>query len=119
MVHAFKDFLVNISFKNSYVDASLFFFRACSQFVYILFYVDDIIIMENASAEIRRVLDLLAVKFSFKDIGELTYFFGMETHRSPDGLMLTDKVHDWSSSKDKNGIQTCCNSYVVHPVSYP
>lgn len=49
---ALKDFLVSIGFKKSYADAYLFILRTGSQFVYILVYVDDIIITGNASNKI-------------------------------------------------------------------
>lgn len=54
-----------------------------------LVYVDDIIITGTTISEMSRVTDLLAAKFYLKDLGELSYFLGMEATRNTDGLHLT------------------------------
>lgn len=87
--NALKDFLLSIGFKNSVADASLFILRSGSQFIYILVYVDDIIITGTSKVEITRVTNLLASRFSLKELGELSYFLGMEATRTPAGLHLT------------------------------
>lgn len=86
---ALKEYLVSIGFKNSLADASLFTLRSGDSFVYILIYVDDIIITGTSMTSLNQVTDLLAAKFSLKDLGELSYFLGMEAYRSPAGLHLT------------------------------
>lgn len=86
---ALKDFLVSIGFKKSLADESLFVQHLGTSFVYMLIYVDDIIITGTSMAAITRVIDLLAAKFSLKDLGELSYFLGMEATRTSDGLHLT------------------------------
>ncbi|KAG7593974.1 Ribonuclease H-like superfamily [Arabidopsis thaliana x Arabidopsis arenosa] len=86
---ALKVFLESIGFKNSLADASLFVLHTGSAFVYILVYVDDIVITGTSLQAITRVTDLLASKFSLKDLGELSYFLGMEATRTSAGLHLT------------------------------
>lgn len=78
---ALKEFLVSIGFKNSRADASLFVLQHGSVFVYILIHVDDIIITGTSTTVIKQVIDRLAAKFSLKDLGELSYFLGLEAHR--------------------------------------
>lgn len=87
--NALKEFLLSIGFKNSLADASLFILQKGSLFVYILIYVDDIIITGTSTSAIKQVTDRLAVKFSLKDLGELSYFLGLEAFRTPSGLHLT------------------------------
>lgn len=57
--------------------------------IYILIYVDTIIITWNTPSEISRVLLLLAVKLSLKDLGDLSYSLGIEAHNTSAGLQLT------------------------------
>jgi len=64
-------------------DASLFVLNMGSAFIDILVYVDDIVITGTSLQAITRVTDLLASKFSLKDLGELSYFLGMEATRTP------------------------------------
>lgn len=87
--NALKDGLLGIGFKNSLADASLFVLRTGPHFVYILVYVDDIIITGSSMAEVSRVTSLLAARFSLKNLGDLSYFLGMEASRTPAGLLLT------------------------------
>lgn len=57
--------------------------------VYILVYVDDIIITGSDTTEVTCIISLLADRFSLKDLGELSYFLGIEVHRTPASLHLT------------------------------
>ncbi|XP_019093189.1 PREDICTED: uncharacterized protein LOC109129419 [Camelina sativa] len=74
---------------NSVADASLFILRTRIAYVYILVYVDDIIITGLSLAEITRITTLFAAKFSLKQLGNLSYFLGMEATHTPAGLLLT------------------------------
>lgn len=87
--NALKDFLLNIGFKNSLANASLFVLNTGNLFVYILIYVDDIIVKGTTMSALTRVTNLLLAKFSLKDLGELSYFLGMEANRTSAGLHLT------------------------------
>ena len=86
---ALKDFLISIGFKNSLADASLFILQTGSSFIYILIYVDDIVITGSHAQELQKVTTKLAAKFSLKELGELSYFLGMEATRTEKGLHLT------------------------------
>lgn len=87
--NALKEFLVSIGFKNSRADASLFILQHGSVFVYILIYVDDIIITGTSTSVIKQVTEKLAAKFSLKELGDLSYFLGLGASRTSAGLHLT------------------------------
>ncbi|KAG8488538.1 hypothetical protein CXB51_016289 [Gossypium anomalum] len=73
-----KQFLVAIGFVPSKSDASLFI-RITPEFVlYVLVYVDNIIITGSDSAVIASFVDQLNVEFALKDMGDLHYFLGIE-----------------------------------------
>ncbi|KAG7589765.1 GAG-pre-integrase domain [Arabidopsis suecica] len=87
--NALRDFLLSIGFVNSLADASMFVLNKGGVLVYILIYVDDFLITGNNSMEVSRIIQVLAARFSLKDLGNLSYFLGMEAYRDTSGLHLT------------------------------
>lgn len=49
---------------------------------YFLVYVDDLILTVNDSSFLQTVVDILASKFSLKDLCPLSYFLGVEVIQS-------------------------------------
>ncbi|KAI9176347.1 hypothetical protein LWI28_001699 [Acer negundo] len=76
--HELHQFLIAARFKNSYVDTSLFVLKIGSTLLYLLIYVDDIILTGNSTAQVEQFVATLAQKFSLKDLGSLSYFLGVE-----------------------------------------
>lgn len=85
------NFLLSIGFQNSVADASLFIFKRGHSFVYMLIYVDDILVTGNDNTLIQTTLDMLATRFSVKDHEPLSYFLGIEAKRTAAGLYLTQR----------------------------
>lgn len=86
-------FLVTTWFYNSLSDTSLFILKQGADFVYLLVYVDDILITGTSHQLVQRVVDTLARKFSIKDMGNLSYFCGIEAVRTKDGLHLMQRKY--------------------------
>ena len=82
-------FLLAIDFKNSYADTSLFVLNTGGYLLYLLIYVDDIILTVNNSAHIDRFVDSLAKRFSSKDLNPLSYFLGIEVVPQKHGILLS------------------------------
>jgi histone deacetylase 1/2 len=57
--------------------------------MYLLVYVDDIILISSSVTAADRLLSALGGHFAVKDLGALHYFLGLEVSRSPAGLTLT------------------------------
>ncbi|GKB85873.1 retrovirus-related pol polyprotein from transposon RE1 [Tanacetum coccineum] len=76
-----SDFLIHLGFTCSKADPSLFIFRRDSYMLYLLVYVDDIILTGNDHSMIRRFIARLNTEFAIKDLGRLGYFLGLETPR--------------------------------------
>lgn len=58
-----SNFLIQYGFINSVADTSLFILRRGSSLVYMLIYVDDILITGNDPALLQQILDSLATRF--------------------------------------------------------
>ena len=73
-----KQFLLTFGFMNSIADFSLFILRCPAVTIYLLVYVDDIIIIGNNPSVVQHFITLLSSPFSLKELGPLTYFLGVE-----------------------------------------
>ncbi|KAG8478459.1 hypothetical protein CXB51_028363 [Gossypium anomalum] len=83
--HKLEQFLVSIGFIQSKSDASLFVRSSSTVTLYVLVYVDDIVITGSSSDEITCFVQQLHNKFALEDMGELHYFLGIEVSRSSSG----------------------------------
>ena len=63
--------------------------------VVLLVYVNDIMIIGSNSALLDQLKAHLSKLFHMKDLGSLTYFLGLELHRSPYGISLNQ--HKYAS----------------------
>ncbi|XP_071681707.1 uncharacterized protein [Lolium perenne] len=81
--------LHGLGFAASRADTSLFIFRKSTLTIYLLVYVDDIIVVSSSSAATDRLLHQLGTSFALKDLGDLHYFLGIEVHRSPGRIHLS------------------------------
>ncbi|KAG8504119.1 hypothetical protein CXB51_002467 [Gossypium anomalum] len=68
-------------------DASLFVRSFSDHTLYVLVYVDNIVITGSSSDAINCFVQWLYNKFALKDMGELHYFLGIEVSRSPSGSL--------------------------------
>lgn len=73
-----SSFLISLGFLCSRADTSFFVFKRDSKILYLLVYVDDMILTGNQPSPICTFISKLNVKFAIKDLGELTYFLGLE-----------------------------------------
>jgi hypothetical protein len=83
--------LQSLGFKPSKADVSLFYFRNGRVTMFLLIYVDDIIVAsssQEATAALQWKLQLQS-EFALKDLGDLHYFLGIEVKRIPQGIVLS------------------------------
>lgn len=81
--------LISWGFKNAKCDSSLFFFNNGDLVIFVLIYVDDMIVTGNCSKSLQKLTQDLHKLFALKDLGDLHLFLGIEVKRTPDGLLLT------------------------------
>jgi hypothetical protein len=88
-----KEELEGLEFRASETDPALFVKGMGCDATYILVWVDDILMAGKRMEEIAAVKRLLGEVFDVRDLGEATYFLGMEVNRDCESgtLKLTQK----------------------------
>ncbi|XP_071687138.1 uncharacterized mitochondrial protein AtMg00810-like [Rutidosis leptorrhynchoides] len=91
-----SSFLVSLGFTCSRADTSLFVFKKDSNILYLIFYVDDIILTGNNASMVRDFITRLNKEFLITDLGKLNYFLGLEVSYLPSGIFLSQSkyAHD-------------------------
>ena len=79
--------LQQLGFQGSKTDTSLYFTHTGP--VYILIYVDDILIMGPSLSQIRHLISSLSTYFKLKDLGPASHFLDIEFQSHQDGYLLT------------------------------
>lgn len=82
-----------LGFVPSKADTSLFLFDKSGITMFLLIYVDDIIVTSSSDATIIALLQNLSNDFALKDLGDLHFFLGLEVHRQPDVLLLNQEKY--------------------------
>ncbi|KAL5844632.1 hypothetical protein ACOSQ3_010687 [Xanthoceras sorbifolium] len=85
----FSSVVAQQGFTLSPHDTALFVRRSFAGITLILLYVDDMIITGDDSAGIRSLQHFLSQHFEMKDLGTLSYFFGLEVTSSFDRYYLS------------------------------
>jgi hypothetical protein len=96
---SFTSQLLHLGFTASSADSSLFIFHDKHIIAYLLLYVDDIVITSNTPSYLDHLIQSLSSVFELKDLGPLSYFLGLQIHRTSQALYLsqtkyaTDLLH--------------------------
>jgi histone deacetylase 1/2 len=70
-------------------DTSLFYYNKGGHILFVLVYVDDIIVASSSEEATNALLKDLEKDFALKDLGNLHYFLRIEVKRSNDGLVMS------------------------------
>ena len=100
--------LHSLGFVGSQSDHSLFVKKDPS-LVFIMVYVDDILVTGPSSAACQTVITQLSTLFPIKDLGALHYFLGIEVQRSSTGIFLsqTKYILDLLTKAKMDGAKPC------------
>ncbi|GJS83866.1 retrovirus-related pol polyprotein from transposon TNT 1-94 [Tanacetum coccineum] len=83
--------LFDLGFKGSKTDPSLFIYSRGDTLLYIMVYVDDIIVTGNNKGTTDNMICQLGYAFALKDLGPLNYFLGIEIFPHVSGILLSQK----------------------------
>jgi len=78
-----------LGFVPSKADTSLFYYNRGNHSIFVLVYVDDIIVASSSQDATKALLKDLRGEFALKDLGDLHYFLGIEVKNVPEGLLLS------------------------------
>jgi histone deacetylase 1/2 len=81
--------LHELGFTSSKGDTSLFIFYHGGLTIYILVYVDDIVLAGSSVSTIEHLVQTLSHTFPIKDLGRLDYFLGIEATYTTEGMILS------------------------------
>jgi hypothetical protein len=82
-------YITFLVFVDDKCDTSLFVFRHVTDTVYLLLYVDDIVLIVSSAALLQQTIFALKWEFSMKNLGSLHHFLGVSVQYQADGLFLT------------------------------
>ena len=83
--------------------------------MFVLVYVDDIIITSSSQEATEALLKDLQHEFALKDLGDLHYFLGIEVKKTPDGLVLSQERYA-ANILIRSGMDKC--KTIDTPLSY-
>jgi hypothetical protein len=89
----FATFLTTLGFLEAKSDNSLFIFCRGSDTVYLLLYVDDIILTASNTELLYRIISTLQREFVMKDLGPLHHFLGITVVRYSADLFLHQRTY--------------------------
>ena len=98
--------LVKLGFTPSKADTSLFYYQKGSYTIFVLVYVDDIIVASSSQTAISALLQDLQHDFALKDLGDLHYFFGIKVKKTQNGLLMSQQKYA-SDIIARAGIKNC------------
>ncbi|XP_057247539.1 uncharacterized mitochondrial protein AtMg00810-like [Beta vulgaris subsp. vulgaris] len=85
--------MVGIWFQQSKHDYSMFTRTDDGHCTVVVAYVDDLLITDSSLPLISTFNVALQITFTIKDLGELTYFLGIEVLRNPSGILLNQRKY--------------------------
>ncbi|XP_022846239.1 uncharacterized protein LOC111368978 [Olea europaea var. sylvestris] len=91
----FNDTITSFGFKENVVDRCIYLKVSGSKFIFLILYVDDILLATNDFGLLYETKKFLSKNFEMKDMGETTYVIGIEIfHDRSQGLLrLSQKVY--------------------------
>lgn len=88
-----SDKLLQLGFQASKGDTSLFFYIKEGITIFLLVYVDDIIVASSSQDVVSALLKDLKIDFALKDLGPLHYFLGIEVQKVDNGIHLSQRKY--------------------------
>jgi histone deacetylase 1/2 len=98
--------LQELGFMASKADTSLFIYNKSGIIIFVLVYVDGIIVTSSSNKAIASLLQDLGSAFALKDLGDLHFFLGIEVKHLNQGIVLTQEKYALDLL-DRVGLKSC------------
>lgn len=89
----FSSFLLEFGFKCTTQDPSLFVYLNGQDTMYLLLYVDDMLLTGSNDKLVQQLLEGLNKEFRMNDMGSLQYFLGIQAHFHDEGVFLCQEKY--------------------------
>ena len=104
--------MLQFGFDKSISEPTLYVKQAGCDLIIISLYVDDLFVTESNSTLVEKFKYEMNNAFEMTDLGEMTYFLGMEIHQTQQGIFICQRKYAMEVLK-KFGMANC------KPVSTP
>lgn len=84
-----KTTLITLGFQNSKSNIFLFIFKKDKVVIYLIVYVDNILVIGNDESQIKHIIAVLSKEFALKSLRSMNYFQGFKATRNSVGIHLT------------------------------
>ena len=101
--------LQSLGFVPSKSDTSLFIYNKHKTSIFVLIYVDDIIVTSSSDGAVTTLLKDLGTEFALKDLGDLHFFLGIEVKKHSNGIHLSQAKYA-TELLSRIGMQNCKSS---------
>jgi hypothetical protein len=98
--------LIQLGFVMSKGVTSLFMYKKGGVAMFLLIYVDDIVVVSSSSQAIEALLSDLKREFALKDLSKLHYFLGIKVGKDKEGIILSQQRYATDILK-KAGMEKC------------
>lgn len=99
--------LCSLGFHRAKSDASLFIRYSPTSTIYLLVYVDDIIVTGSNSTEVAALISTLSSTFALKDLGHLHYFLGLQVTPTSSSSVILHQTKCMSDLLSKVNMHEC------------
>jgi hypothetical protein len=104
--HCFASYLVSLGFVEAKSDTSLFIYHHGTDTIYLLLYVNNIVLTASSPELLQRTTTALQQQFVMKDLGPLHHFLGVSVEQQSDGLFLYQRQYAWDIL-ERAGMNDC------------
>ncbi|XP_066316324.1 uncharacterized mitochondrial protein AtMg00810-like [Miscanthus floridulus] len=89
----FVAYVTSLGFVQSHTDSSLFVLRHSADTMYLLLYIDAMILSASSSRLLQHIIAKLKLEFAIKDLGPLWFFHGIDVQRDDSGFFLSQEKY--------------------------
>ncbi|UYV65928.1 hypothetical protein LAZ67_3005902 [Cordylochernes scorpioides] len=111
--------LIKNNFKQSIVDPCLFTKNEENHSIYLILYVDDMLLASDSEIIIQNTVKTLEKEFEIKNLGDPTHFIGIEISRNREGELLLSQKNKIQELVERYNLQEAKPTFTPIESGYP
>ncbi|UYV81409.1 hypothetical protein LAZ67_20001109 [Cordylochernes scorpioides] len=111
--------LIKNTFKQSIVDPCLFTKNEENHSIYLILYVDDMLLASDSEIMIQNTVKTLEKEFEIKNLGDPTQFIGIEISRNREGELLLSQKNKIQELVERYNLQEAKPTFTPMESGYP